>query len=57
MIQVLVTGGFGYIGSHFVIKLINNGYLPIIIDNKNNSNIIKNIKKLKRSNLVYYPYV
>lgn len=36
--NVLVTGGLGYIGSHTVVKLIENGYNVIIIDNLSNSN-------------------
>ena len=36
---VLVTGGIGYIGSHTVISLIEQGYTPIIIDNLSNSSI------------------
>ena len=31
--KVVVTGGAGYIGSHVVLKLINAGYVPIILDN------------------------
>lgn len=31
--NILVTGGAGYIGSHTVIKLIEEGYNPIIVDN------------------------
>lgn len=37
MLNVLVTGGAGYIGSHTVIALINEGFNPIIIDNFDNS--------------------
>jgi UDP-glucose 4-epimerase len=37
--KVLVTGGLGYIGSHTIVKLYENGYEPIIIDNLSNSNI------------------
>ena len=35
--RVLVTGGTGYIGSHTVVELINEGYEVIIIDNFSNS--------------------
>ena len=31
--RVLVTGGLGYIGSHTVVELIENGDEVIIIDN------------------------
>ena len=33
MKEILVTGGMGYIGSHTVIELIQNGYYPVIVDN------------------------
>ena len=35
--KILVTGGFGYIGSHAVVDLINAGYEVSIIDNLSNS--------------------
>ena len=35
--EILVTGGLGYIGSHTVICLIENGYTPVIVDNLCNS--------------------
>ncbi|SMG27727.1 UDP-glucose 4-epimerase [Marivirga sericea] len=37
--KVLVTGGLGYIGSHTVIELMNQGYEPLIIDNLSNSEV------------------
>lgn len=37
MIKVLVTGGCGYIGSHTVVDLIENGFEVISIDNLSNS--------------------
>lgn len=37
MVNVLVTGGTGYIGVHTVIQLLENGYTPIIFDNLINS--------------------
>lgn len=36
--KILVTGGTGYIGSHTVVELLNNGYDVISIDNLSNSN-------------------
>ena len=38
MTTVLVTGGTGYIGSHTVTALIQNGYEVVIVDNLYNSN-------------------
>jgi len=35
--NIIVSGGLGYIGSHTVIELINNGFNPIIVDNLSNS--------------------
>ena len=37
MSTVLVTGGNGYIGSHTVISLFENGYDVVIADNLSNS--------------------
>ena len=36
--NVLVTGGAGYIGSHTCVELTEAGYTPIVIDNLRNSN-------------------
>lgn len=52
MKKILVTGGAGYIGSHFVVKLIENGYYPVIYDDFSNShpevlNRIEQITKFK----------
>ena len=33
MMNVLVTGGAGYIGSHVVEELQKNGFTPIVYDN------------------------
>lgn len=37
--NILVTGGLGYIGSHTCIKLIEAGFTPIILDNLYNSKL------------------
>ena len=36
--NVLVTGGAGYIGSHTCVELLNRGYGVVVIDNLVNSN-------------------
>ena len=37
--KVLVTGGLGFIGSHTVVELQNNGFEVVIIDNLSNSSM------------------
>lgn len=45
---VLVTGGAGYIGSHTVVSLCENGYTPLILDNFENANrgVMLGLKKI-----------
>ena len=33
MKEILVAGGAGYVGSHTIIKLLQEGYKPVIVDN------------------------
>ena len=46
--QILVTGGTGYIGSHTVVELQKNGFEVVIIDNLSNStaDVISSIEKI-----------
>ena len=37
--KILVTGGLGFIGSHTVVELQNNGFEVVIIDNLSNSSL------------------
>ena len=55
MKYVLVTGGAGYIGSHCVISLIENGFHPIVLDNFSNShsNIIRNLEFITKKKLFF----
>lgn len=39
MAKILVTGGLGFIGSHTVVELQNNGYEVVIIDDLSNSSV------------------
>ncbi|MBP6880599.1 UDP-glucose 4-epimerase GalE [Candidatus Saccharibacteria bacterium] len=53
---VLVTGGAGYIGSHMVIKLIEAGYQPIVVDNFANSSpkSIERVSKITGKKIIRY---
>ena len=44
--QILVTGGAGYIGSHTCIELIKAGYEVIAVDNLCNSSL-ESLKRVK----------
>src|SRR4051812_22928073 len=48
MSKILVTGGCGYIGSHTVVDLIQNGYDVISVDNNSRSSagILKGVEKI-----------
>lgn len=37
--RVLVTGGAGYIGSHTVLSLLEQGHVPVVVDNLSNSSV------------------
>jgi len=46
--RIVVAGGTGYIGSHTVVELIENGYEVVIIDNLHNSeaSVVKRIESI-----------
>ncbi|MDF2800640.1 MAG: galE [Anaerocolumna sp.] len=54
--NILITGGAGYIGSHTCIELLNNGYEVVVADNYCNSKrtVIDSIKKITGKNLKNY---
>ena len=54
--NVLVTGGAGYIGSHTVVELIEAGYEPIIVDDLSNAkeDVIDRIKIITGKRPVFY---
>jgi len=53
--QVLVTGGLGYIGSHTSVLLLEKGYNLVIVDDLSNSNekVLKNINKITGKNPIF----
>lgn len=56
MSKILVTGGCGYIGSHTIVDLIENGYEVISVDNNSRSQpfILENVEKITGKSVKNY---
>jgi UDP-glucose 4-epimerase len=56
MKKILVTGGCGYIGSHTIVDLIENGYSVISVDNNTRSNprILEGVEKITGKKIKNY---
>ena len=54
--NILLTGGAGYIGSHAFIELLDKGNEVIILDNFSNSSLIniRNIENLTKQKTIFY---
>lgn len=54
--RILVSGGAGYIGSHTVVELLNNGYEVVIVDDFSNSNkrVIEAIENITKKKVILY---
>ena len=54
--KILVTGGCGYIGSHTVVDLLNEGMDVVIVDNLVNSKkeVCEKIKKITNKDVTFY---
>lgn len=53
---ILVTGGTGYIGSHTVLELLNNGYDVVVYDNLSNSSkeSLKRVSEMTKKDIKFY---
>lgn len=54
--NILVTGGAGYIGSHTVLELVNQGYNVVVVDNLSNSSreAIRRIEEMTGKTIPLY---
>ncbi len=57
MAKILVTGGCGYIGSHTLVDLIDNGFEVVSADNFNNAHpsVLDGIEKITQKRVKNYP--
>ena len=56
MKKIIVTGGCGYIGSHTIIELLDNGFEVVSIDNLSNAteNVLESIRKITEKRVKNY---
>lgn len=54
--NILVTGGAGYIGSHTLIQLIEYGYTPVVLDNLANSSE-ESLRRVENITGVSIPFI
>ena len=56
MSKILVTGGCGFIGSHTIVDLMNNGFKVVSVDNNSNStlDVLEGIEKITGKKVTNY---
>ncbi len=56
--NILVTGGAGYIGSHTCVELLKSGYDVICVDNLCNSNIeaLRRVEQISGKDITFYQH-
>jgi UDP-glucose 4-epimerase len=54
--NILVTGGAGYIGSHTIIELLNENHSVVVVDNLSNSNLesLRRVEKITGTTIPFY---
>ena len=54
--NILVTGGAGYIGSHTIVELLNNNHQVTVIDNLCNSSreSLRRVEKITGKTIPFY---
>lgn len=54
--NILVTGGAGYIGTHTLIELISAGHSPVVVDNLSNSSeeAVRRVEKIVGAEIPFY---
>lgn len=54
--KILVTGGAGFIGSHTIVELVDNGFDVVCVDNLSNSfeNVIPRLEKICNIKIPFY---
>ncbi len=54
--NILITGGAGYIGSHTIIELLSSGHSVVVVDNLSNSSqeSLRRVEKITNSTIPFY---
>ncbi len=54
--NILVTGGSGYIGTHVLVSLLKDNFVPVVIDNLSNSSFksIKKVQEITKKNIEFH---
>lgn len=54
--NILLTGGAGYIGSHTIIELLDNGHTVVVVDNLSNSSqeSLRRVEKITNTTIPFY---